>query len=106
MTITHVFHHQQVKCLKLKMITIVQRYQTHSPLATCGKWPFKCGEWLDIHGLMSQNWAALNKFWDKMSNFQFNTHFSPINLKSLKKRVGPGCRFFEISMIFAIIGWT
>ena len=25
---------------------LVQRFTTHSPLATCGEWPFKCGKWL------------------------------------------------------------
>jgi hypothetical protein len=28
------------------VIGIDQRCPTHSPLATCGEWSFKCGEWL------------------------------------------------------------
>ena len=28
------------------MHTLTQRCPTHSQLATCGEWPFKCGEWV------------------------------------------------------------
>ena len=44
-----------------------QRYPTHSPLATCGKWPLKCGKWLylkpspnlDVLGKATQNLKSL-----------------------------------------------
>ena len=46
-------------------------YSTHSPLATCGERPFKCGEWLcfQIHFKMGKvsncnykyNWKTLNE---------------------------------------------
>ena len=51
-----------------------QRCPTHSPLDTCGEWPFKCGEWLTFQ--KSQNWVVLNKIWDQIMNFQFKSHLS------------------------------
>jgi hypothetical protein len=39
--------------------TIGQRCPTQSPLATCGEWSFKCGEWLCL--IVFQNWDVLYK---------------------------------------------
>jgi hypothetical protein len=46
---------------------IQQCYPTNSPLATFGKWPFKCGEWVNFR--IVQNGVGQNK------TSQFNLHF-------------------------------
>jgi len=51
-------------------VLLDQRCPTHSPLATCGEWPFKCGEWLIFQ--ISQNWDVLDKILDHTRNSKFN----------------------------------
>ena len=30
------------------LLPLAQHCPIHLPLATCGKWPFKCGEWINF----------------------------------------------------------
>jgi len=66
-------------------ILLEQRCPTHLPLATCGKWHFKCCEWLWFWNL--EKW---NVFLNKFRYFQFNSHFSVKNKWKAKNRDGPG----------------
>ncbi len=43
------------------------RCPTHSPLATCGKWPFKCGEWLYLQILEIK--LLRTKWYKKLRSF-------------------------------------
>ena len=61
-----------------------QSCPTHSPIATCGEWPFKCGEWLFPNNpkfvYLGQNEAK--------RIFTYNSHFKhQNNVKDLKKTV-------------------
>jgi len=38
--------HFQTPAKTVNLYVLDQRCPTHSPLATCGEWPVKCGEWL------------------------------------------------------------
>ena len=42
-----------------KLIYLERRCPTHSPLATCGEWPIKCGECLQFQ--LFKNYYVLNK---------------------------------------------
>ena len=70
--------HYQKTYRKLKTTTLdSQRCPTHSPLATCGEWPFKCGEWL--HSQILQDCHVLDKILilrTKIRFFNYNSHLS------------------------------
>jgi hypothetical protein len=66
-----------------------QRCPTHSPLATCGEWTFKCGEWVTFQ--ISKNWDVLIKILDHIPNL-INTFLLQI-IKSLEKELAKDVNF-------------
>ena len=69
-----------------KDMILNQRCPTHSPLATCGEWPIKCGEWHKFQ--IVQKMGVFGKKCTLMYTFV---------LKMFKglKRNGPGYNFFK-----------
>jgi len=86
----------------LDSLTIIdQRRPTHSPLATCGKWPFKCGEWLYFQ--TSQNLDVLGK---RTQNSRYLIFIYTFNLSKCQNGVkthGSGLQYLLTSLVSRIM---
>jgi len=65
------------------LITLKQRCPTHSPLATCGEWPFERGEWL-LYQII-QIFYVLNKIKFLETKLRLKNSFHPLPLQTLAR---------------------
>ena len=63
---------------------LVQRCPTHSPLATCGEWPIKCGEWHNFQIVLSM--GVLRQNAENSRNHKLNLHMLVKNVKGSKEK--------------------
>jgi len=74
------------------IIDIEQRCPTHSPLATCGEWAFKCGEWL-FFSIQHK----IRLFWTKQDK-NYGTYFHlicTVNMKIMWKELAQDVKFVK-----------